>query len=83
MLRRAFPTHKRPDGEVVLDCTSFIFSSVIFLHLLVCMAPPAALRLHELPRRALPFESPADRLHRRLSRTDNLNHFKGFWRKSG
>ena len=32
MLRRTFPYLKRPDVEFVLDCTSFIFFSVIFLH---------------------------------------------------
>jgi len=31
MLRRMFPYLNRPDVEIVLDCTSFIFFSVVFL----------------------------------------------------
>jgi len=32
MLRRLFPYLKRPDVEIFLDCASFIFFSVAFLH---------------------------------------------------
>ena len=32
MLRRMFPPLYRPDVEFLLDCTSFIFFSVTFLH---------------------------------------------------
>jgi len=32
MLRHLFPYLKRPDLEIFLDCASFIFFSVVFLH---------------------------------------------------
>jgi hypothetical protein len=32
MLRRLFPYLKRPDVEIFLDCASFVFFSVAFLH---------------------------------------------------
>ena len=32
MLKRRLPYLKRPDVEFVLDCTSFIFFSVTFVH---------------------------------------------------
>jgi hypothetical protein len=49
MLRRAFPTLKRPDVEFVLDCTSFIFFPVIFLHLLVCDGAPFCMNSRDAP----------------------------------
>jgi hypothetical protein len=32
MLMRVFPYLKRPDVEFVLDCTSFVLFSAVFLH---------------------------------------------------
>jgi hypothetical protein len=32
ILRHLFPYLKRPDVEIFLDCASFIFFTVVFLH---------------------------------------------------